>query len=201
MELSLPEVFSIHGKSEVIEFRCPYLNDDKELAFRFSNFGGYDPSLPNMTYVFDEKRNGMAIRWQSLSKKTIIPLSETECKELLALKRKIMISLSKLNDNFLTGKEKVLVLDTGEEEFPFVFVSQTILDNAMYSPKYNRALVYSYNTKAKEMGVERSFEDHLAMYKELGQIFSRQDLSKLNKSQTGQDKSYVLSMEELVALS
>ncbi|WCK56988.1 hypothetical protein PP175_27750 (plasmid) [Aneurinibacillus sp. Ricciae_BoGa-3] len=134
-------------KGQDVTFYLPFLNDNRQLQFNFcSAFQGAD-------YIVDEDKKAVEIRRRD--KSTFIYFSkrdEQKFDQVMRVKQEILIDLRRLNQNFSTGKESLYAIESKDERYPFLITSPSIIDNGRFSIKYNKAIMYYINDKAKKEG-------------------------------------------------
>lgn len=194
----IEQCLTIKGNDKNAVFSQPYLNDNKELTFRFSNLRNL---LPHAEFVLNEEKKGIEIR--GYSKKILVSLEnyKEDFKTFVRIKKEIIRDLAKLSTRLLENEEDVVIFETGLEEYPYLFTSQTIIDNGIYSCKYNKALIYSINKALKKAGKNTLPNEYDSFHRNLGKVFkSKVNFKALKTNTIGEDKYYSLTVKELVDL-
>jgi len=182
------------GKNQTsLIFTQPYLNDNKELIFKYCNL-----RFPSAQFVLNETEKAIEIRnmgTQVLFKMGNGHLEEYE--EFINVKKKILSDLKTLGQRLMAGTEQIVVYDLGKSNF--FFSTNTILDNAQYSCKYNKALIYCVNEQIKKLGKPDRFNDESELQLGLGKAFKKSEYKKFSKSTIGGEIVYLVSLKDIIS--
>ena len=194
--LKLRNEFILRGKNNKEGILSqPYLNDQKELVFKcFSLF-----SHPSLCFILNENQKSIDI--QNGKQTVSILLAKdyaNDLKEMVDVKKKIINDLSLLGERLRTGKERLMVIDLKNDEY--YFTSETIINNAQYSSKYNVALLYYVNQSLKTSGKPLLFRDCSEMQRGLNKAFLKTDLNLLDRNEMGGENCFYITIPELVEL-
>lgn len=193
----LNENFVLKAKNgqEVI-FARPYLNDKKELMFLHSDFSH------RATYTLNEDEKAIEIKSKG-SKRILILLREENLaffdkamkakEEILGLIRDYMKVLQ-------NGQEKIHIFETGKEECPYYFTSETILEKGEYSIKFEKGLMYFINEKTKLAGKAVIYTDFMEMNKALSGHFQKASKDKVRAIQTD-GEHYEMTFSDLLKIA
>ena len=184
-----------------IIFNNVFLNEDKDIAFRYCS------AYPNGygEYIFKIKEGQIIVK--SLDGKIIDTLTRENGfdfktkKALFDSKNIISKDIMSLSKRLESDMEKIIVFSLNDDKIPYLFTSQTILDNGAYSPKYNSALLYHIN-KHRGIGGKSIFKDISDMLLSLGKLLkpetSNMKLKTMGKE--GSSKYYELDLSYLANL-
>lgn len=151
----------VRGKKEKALFSGLIFNDNKQLEFTSCNL----PFFKNKTFVFDEEKGGLWVK--GTEEKILIRISTEQVLELLEIKNKIMEELSVLYKNILAGEEKLICLNIGVEGYSYLITTETILEAEIYSPKYIKALEYSFSDKCLKKYLNLESYPHFQNYEDM----------------------------------
>lgn len=195
MELTFKPTFILKGKNgKDAVFSQPYVNDERELEFKFCSFFSGKVLL---------NRDKKAIELQSGKKKIYILLREENeglFNELMEVRKQILLDLRELNQNFQSGKEPIYAIESGYEEYPFLITTPSIINNGQHSVKYEKAILYFINEGAKKKGKRVNISNYETLLATVGQALQKCDLSKLKQGLFGEDKYYSVSLDKVVEL-
>lgn len=171
----------------------PYLNDERQLMFLYcSEFIGF----PGLQFILNESKKALEIR-ESIKRKVFI-LLKGENEEFfhcaIKVKQEIMNLLRIYTKSLQTGTEKVLVFETGIEECPYYFVSNTTLDYGVYSVKFEKGFMYFINEKYQNI------TDFMEMQKFLSLKFKKMDKDRFKTQQNG-EMFYEMTFKDLLYVS
>lgn len=175
------ERLEVKGKKGVAIFSGLFFNEDNKLEFRYSNL----PMFKDKRILYDSERESLLVK--GFDKKVYIRLSPEDVQSLNKFEQEIRNSLISLYKDITIGKEKLLCLETGLDEYPYLITTETILENGEYSPKYSMALEYSFsnkNLKNFNIGIYPDFKNYDDMQKRLGEAIFKLNL-KPNYSYKG----------------
>lgn len=197
----LQENFVLKAKNgqEVI-FSRPYLNDNKELVFLSCN--AFQQSSPKATFKLNETDQAIEIVLKD-KKRVLILLREenvTFFEKALKAKDEILNRIRDYMKVLQNGKEKIYIFETGFEECPYFFTSQTILDYGEYSIKFEKGLMYFINEKAKMAKKSVIFTDFMEMSKTLSENFLNARKDKFRSNQDD-DNHYEMTFGDLLKIA
>jgi hypothetical protein len=195
MELTFKPTFILKGKDgQEAVFSQPYVNDEKELEFKYCSF------FSGKVLLNEEKR---AIELQSGKKKVYILLrdeNEGLYNELIEVRKQILLDLRELNINFQSGKEPIYAIESGYEDYPFLITTPSIINNGQHSVKYEKAILYFINEGAKKKGKKINIANYDHLLTTVGQALKKCDLSKFKQGLFGEDKYYSVSLDKVVEI-
>lgn len=168
------ERLEVKGKKGVAIFSGLFFNEDNKLEFRYSNL----PMFKDKRILYDSERESLLVK--GFDKKVYIRLSPEDVQSLNKFEQEIRNSLISLYKDITIGKEKLLCLETGLDEYPYLITTETILENGEYSPKYSMALEYAFsdkNLKNYNIGIYPNFKDYTDMQMKLGRAVEKLKLS------------------------
>jgi predicted nucleic acid-binding Zn finger protein len=195
MRLNLPNELVLKGENgEKIIFSFPFLNDNKELEFKYCSFS-------NGKCILNEEKQAIELQTQ---RKTILFLLKEEneplfyqCKEI---KEKIKQDVIQLIKNLDSGKEPIYAIELGYEPCPFLITSPTILKNGQYSVKYNQSIHYVLTKKLEKVGKNNiELKDYEEVLSILGQKLKPR-VSRFESRVIGEERCYVLTIDKMVEL-
>lgn len=191
MGLTIQTTFKIinqNGKEETISY--PYLNNDKELEFKYCSFS-------DGIVLFNRERR--ALELHSRKKKIYILLkdkNEDLFNELIQVRQSIVDDLLRLNDDFKNGKEEVYLMETSRKEMPYLITSPTVIENGLFSVKYNNAVIYYINHSLKKNGHKSNVADYEGVLKVVGEVLKGKDLSKYKSNKYQDSKGYLIPIQK-----
>lgn len=193
------KTYHMKANGKEIVFSRPYLNDSKELTFKHcSEFDRF----PNMEFILCEKKQSIELRVPNSKKKVFLLLKGNErlLKEATEEKESIMNLLREFTKNLKTGKEKVIVRDTGSKEYPYYFSTDMIEEYGNRSCKFFAGFIYFLNQRLEEANVEFKFVEFDAMQKRLGEHFKSVGFDQFQPEQIGSEEVYTISFSQFVRL-
>lgn len=140
-------------------------NDDKKLEFTTCNL----PFLKNNSFIFDKNEEGLLIN--GMDKKVLIKIFPKQVIELIKIENLITKKLSSLYKDIILGREKLICLEMGIEDYPYLITAKTILEAKIYSPKYIKALEFAFSDKCLkryQIGIYPNFKNYDDMQERLG---------------------------------
>lgn len=176
----------------------PYLNDERQLMFlHCSEFVRF----PSLQFILNESMKALELRESQSTKKVFIQLkgeNEEFYHRAIKVKQEIMNLLRQYTHLLQTGKEKVLVFETGFEECPYYFISHTTLDHGIYSIKFEKGFMYFINEKYKNE--DNKFTDFMEMQKFLSAQFQKIDKERFKTQQNG-ETFYEMTFKDLLNIA
>lgn len=195
MALFFNQSFVLKGKNgQKVVFSAPYLNDEKELEFKFCSFF-YGRVLVN--------RKKKAIELHSKKKKVFLLLkgeNEKLFEVCLGIRKAIIDDLHVLTQNFRSGKEPIYAIESGNEQYPFLITTPTVLENGRYSIKYEKGLLFFLHDTAKKAGKEIDVTDYEHLLKIAGKALAASNLGELESGELADAKYYIFSLDKLIEL-
>ena len=179
------------------EFNQFYLTEAHEPAFKYSSI------FPNSfhEYVFNVESNSIIVRMRSKEEVTITLKDgfSPELKNELEKSRKLILKdLVNYGKRIESELEKVMAFDLNDEKIPFMFFTQTYIDNGQYSPKYRNAILYYINEMRKTLNkaIISNYEELLTT---LGTSL-KANIDKFEKKEEGRDIYYEIDFSYLASL-
>lgn len=191
MGLTIKTTFTItnqYGEKETISY--PYLNNDKELEFKYCSFS-------DGIVLFNREKK--ALELQSRKTKVYILLkdkNEDLSNELFQVRESIMNDLLRLNIDFKSGKEEIYLMETALKEMPYLITSPTVIENGLFSVKYNNAVIYYINQSLKKNGHKSDLDDYEGVLKVVGEVLKGKDLSEYKSNKYQENKGYLIPIQK-----
>lgn len=193
------KTFTMKAKENEIIFGRPYLNDQKELAFKdCSAFNGY----PSMEFVLCEDIQKIELRHPDSKKKVFLLLKGNErlLKEAIEEKEAIKELLRQFTKNMSNGTEKIIVKLAGIKQYPYYFTTHMMQEHSERSCKFSAGFLYFMNLRLKEANIDMEFDSFDALQERLGEYFRTVGFEKFKPEQIDGEKVYILSFGEFVQL-
>lgn len=168
-ELERPFILKV-PKGEVF-FRNPRLNDRKELVFLSCD------QMPIAGLEFVLKDEGKEIEIRHFGKlKAVIFVDERFHEQASNARRKIIELIKSYAHALQTGKEKVLVLETGRDDLPYYFMTHSMIEYGRYSEKFVKGFIYYLNK-----GLHLSFANFTEVQSYLAERFRVEDRYRIEE--------------------
>lgn len=191
MTLQIKQSFTITGvNGEDGKFSSPFINDKKELEFKYCSF--YEGKV-----TLDIERKGLLL--ENGKRKVLLRLkSENEdvYNEMLIVRNLILMDLRELTKRYKEGSEDLIAFPYENEQYPFLITTQSILDNGIFSTKYSKSVLYFLNEEFKKRGkpVVASYE---SMLETVGKAIQKMERTQLKEGYMGKDKYFKVTISSV----
>lgn len=181
--MSSPLTF--HGvENQSVVFDRPYLNEERQMSFLYCNAF---TNFPLASFFLDEESNYLVIKEEGKKRKVCIRLDGNEefAKKVQLEKEEILSLLRDYTKRLQTGKEIVIVRETGLQDFPYYFTTETIEKQGHRSSKFFTGFFYFINQQLKECGDGFDMSNFDETQLRLGQMYDRDSVHIKAKEKNG----------------
>lgn len=145
---------SICFKKDGKEIEFGGLEIDDDLNMRFKTCSNNEFGIGPFTFIENKS--------MIISDNHFVRLTTEILNELKLIKAKFVEKINALYKDIVSGEEELMFIDLGLEDYPYLVTTKTILDEGDISPKYNKALEFSFSDRCfsnYQLGDSPKFKD------------------------------------------
>lgn len=183
------------GKGEQIVFTHPHFNEEKKVEFKeCSHFDNFIQAR----FVFDHNQQVIEVINGFKDGKIRISLEGNEelKEDLMRLHKMFTSDTVRFINDLKSGNEKILIFETGNKQYPYWIVTESILKRGEHSSKYVDGLVYFIGQSAKSSGV--TIKDYDELHVVMKDALDGVDLPAFPKKVFGDKTGYMMELSDLL---